>query len=93
MPDFYRKLGAFRRGSAVFKNGDFIPVFAFGGQLAFLRENATEKVLICVNRDDYPVEIPVCDGFEDAEIIFGYQPFAGKVKIDGRGFSVLKSHK
>ena len=93
LPDFYRKLGAFRRSSTVFKDGDFIPVYAFGGQLAFLRESATEKVLICVNRDDHPVEIPVCDGFEDAEIIFGYQPFDGKVKIDGRGFSVLKSHK
>ena len=90
LTDFYRRLGAFRRSSGVFKDGGFMPIYSLGGQLAYLRENNTERVLVCVNRDDHQVNIPVCDGFENAEIIFGYLPENGTIKIDGRGFSVLK---
>lgn len=90
LPDFYRRLGAFRRSSAAFKDGGFIPVYSNGGQFAFIRETKGESVLVSVNRDDFPVEIPVGSGFEEAEIIFGYLPENGTLRIDGRGFSVLR---
>lgn len=94
--DFYRKLGAIRRNNKVFEDGLFVPVFAEKGTFCFERTKEDEKVLICVNRWCDPVFIDAPKGYDNAEVIFGALPVDNKLKIDGLGFTVLKtkgSHK
>jgi glycosidase len=90
LTEYYRKLGAFRRSCEVFKDGDFIPVYYKGGQVAFLRQNKHEQVLVCVNREPQSATFPVVEGFEQAEAIFGRNPIDGVITVDGYGFSLLR---
>ena len=94
--EFYKTLGSFRRNNKVFKSGDFVPVFAEKGTFCFERVLKNERVLVCVNRWCDPVFIDAPKGYENAEVIFGSLPVDDKLKIDGLGFTVLKtkgSHK
>lgn len=94
--DFYKKLGALRRNCKAFKDGIFNPVFAEKGTFCFERVSKNEKVLICVNRWCDPVFIDSPNGYQNAEVVFGSLPYDDKLKIDGLGFTVLKtkgSHK
>lgn len=91
--EFYKKLGQFRRNSACFKNGAFKPVFCDGSIFAFKRESESEKVLVCVNREQVPAFIDIESGWENAEIVFGYLPENNKIRVDGLGFTVLKLHQ
>ena len=83
-------MGQFRRSSDAFIDGDFIPVSWGAGQFAFIRRGKTEEVLVCANRWYEQQIISVGKGFEQAEIVFGYKPQNGLVKIDGLGFTVLR---
>ena len=94
--EFYKTLGSFRRNNKVFKSGDFVPVFAEKGTFCFERVLKNERVLVCVNRWCDPVFIDAPKGYENAEVVFGSLPVDNKLKIDGLGFTVLKtkgSHK
>ncbi len=88
--DFYKRLGQFRRSCEAFQDGDFIPVSSGAGHFAFVRKGEKEQVLVCVNRWYEQQVIAVDDGWEKAEIVFGYRPQNGLIKIDGLGFTVLK---
>lgn len=90
--EFYKKLGQFRRQCSVFADGTFVPVFTNGSVFAFKRETENEKVLVCVNRNQDATFIDIENGWECADIIFGYLPENNKIKIDGFGFTVLKLH-
>ncbi|MBE6799173.1 MAG: glycoside hydrolase family 13 protein [Ruminococcaceae bacterium] len=90
LTEYYRKLGAFRRSCEVFKDGDFVPVYHKGGQVAFLRHSKHEQVLVCVNRESESATFPVVQGFEQAEAIFGRNPIDGVITVDGYGFSLLR---
>jgi glycosidase len=89
--EFYKKLGLFRRTSKAFSGGDFIPVHTSLGMFSFIRQTENEKVLVCVNRwyeDDY---ITAPEGFEKAQVVFGFLPDEeGKIKVEALGFTVLK---
>lgn len=91
--EFYKKLGQFRRNSSCFKNGAFEPVLCDGNIFAFKRESKNERVLVCVNREQSPTFIDIENGWENAEIVFGYLPENNKIRIDGLGFTVLKLHQ
>ncbi len=88
--DFYKRLGQFRRSSDAFKDGDFIPVSSGAGHFAFIRKGETEQVLVCANRWYEQQIISVGCGWEQADIVFGYKPQNGLLKIDGLGFTVLR---
>lgn len=88
--DFYKRLGQFRRSCEAFKDGDFIPVSSGAGHIAFIRKGKNEQVLVCANRWYEQQIISIGDDFEDSEIVFGYRPQNGLVKIDGLGFTVLR---
>ncbi len=92
LQNYYKRLGKFRRTSDVFREGDFQPVYAKGGVVAFTRSTKHEKVLVCVNRETEPVTIEVGRGFGGAEVVFGHKPEGEFVKVDGLGFTVLKVH-
>lgn len=88
--EFYKNMGRFRRSCEAFIDGDFIPVFANFGHIAYIRRGKREQVLICVNRGYEQAEVDVGDEWSDADIVYGYLPQNGRVKIDGLGFTVLR---
>lgn len=87
---FYKTLGQFRRSCEAFYDGDFIPVSEGSDYFAFIRRGVEEQVLICVNRRHEPQYIEVGNGWEQADIVFGYLPQDGNVRVDGLGFTVLR---
>jgi glycosidase len=88
--EFYKKLGQFRRNTKAFEDGDFLPVSDGPGHFAFIRKCENEQVLVAVNRWHQQITVPIPNGFEKAEIIFGFLPEDNCVKVDGLGFTVLK---
>ena len=89
--EFYKTLGQFRRKAKALEDGDFCPVSSGPGHFAFIRKCRTEQVFVAVNRWYEQLSIPAPEGFENAEIIFGFLPENGQVKVDGLGFTVLKA--
>ncbi len=87
---FYKKLGQFRRSCTAFKTGEFIPLHTSLGMFSFIRRSKDEEVLIAVNRWFETDYIDAPEGFEDAEIVFGFLPEDGKIRVDALGFTVLK---
>ncbi len=90
--DFYKKLGNIRRNNKCFAGGNFIPVYANMGHIAYIRESADKEnaLLIAVNRwcDDEFIDVP--EGFENATVLFGNSPEKGKIKIDAENICILK---
>lgn len=54
--DFYKKLGQIRKNPS-FAGGEFIPIYANGGALAYMRRKGENSVIIAVNRSEQPVNI------------------------------------
>ena len=90
LTEFYKKLGRFRRNSAVFKSGEFIPVSAESGVVAYIRKKGKKEVLIAVNRGNEPTEIVIPEKFTAAKVIFGNKPTDGKLNLNREDFAVLE---
>ncbi len=88
--EYYKKLGRFRRNTEAFSDGDFIPLYNGFDAIAFERKGQKTAVMVAVNRGDEQQTFEIGDGWEDAEVIFGYTPENGSVKVDAKGFTVLK---
>jgi len=50
--EFYKELGKMRRSNDCFKEGEFLPVAADGGLLAYCRKSGKQITMIAVNRED-----------------------------------------
>ena len=61
MLEHYRALGQCKRNCSAMHEGEFSIVFAQGGALGLLREDAVFQVLCAVNRDGSPVAFPLPD--------------------------------
>ena len=86
---FYRKLGQFRRSSASFVSGEFLPVYANFGDFVFIRKKQNSAVLIAVNRWHEPSGIEIPPEWEKAKPVFGVAPENGKLSLFGEDFAIL----
>lgn len=86
---FYSKLGKMRKDCAAFKDGEFIPVFAQSGRIAYIRKNDENSVLVIVNRTNEPFETEVPDIFSKSKAIFGQNPLKGKIIVEPMDFAIL----
>lgn len=90
LTEFYKNLGQFRRNTEAFKEGEFIPKSVGNSHLCYERKGTDTAVLIAVNRDFEQTSFYIGEGYEDAEVIFGFKPQNGFVTVDGLGFTVLR---
>ena len=90
LTSFYRKLGLMRRNSPAFKSGEFVPVYADFGDIAYIRKRGENEVLVAVNRWHEPSEIEIPERFNDAKVIFGHKPKNGILNLNGEDFAVLE---
>lgn len=91
--EHYRKLGAMRTNTKVFKDGVYSTYKAELGLYSFIRESESEEVLVTVNRW-YKEDIMVLpERFKNAKVLFGKAPDGNLLTLDGISFSVLLIQK
>ena len=86
---WYKRLGEIRRGCHVFKKGDFIPVFCSHKTIAYKRSDDTSEVLVAMNLDEIPMDIPVGAEWENAYSLLGDVPGAATITLEPYRFAVL----
>lgn len=89
--EFYTALGKARRTGSAFREGEFIPVRADRGFLAFMRVDTSEQIFIAVNRNDFYYELPLPPGFENNTALLGEQNEWGKINLPPLTFTIVKS--
>jgi len=87
--EFYKALGALRRGSAAFVSGEFIPVCSNGGLIAYIRKNKKGKAFIAVNRSAETLEINLPKEFTSCKQVFGQKAEGEKLILPPMCFSTL----
>lgn len=86
----YRALGVVRRQNKAFCSGEFIPVYANFGEIAFIRKKDDEQILIAATRWHESTEITLPEEFKNAKCLLGASPNGTTLKLMPYGFSVLK---
>ncbi len=81
LPDYYRKLGKLRSDCAAFKDGDFNPLIAEGGRLAFERVGGDSAVLTVINNTDSAADFPLFDGYKNARALLGKKPDGDRIHL------------
>ncbi|MCR4593603.1 MAG: glycoside hydrolase family 13 protein [Clostridiales bacterium] len=87
--DFYKKLGKFRRGHALFREGGFKPVSYVLGCIAFARYDKDDCALIIANRNEHEIRYTLPEEYHGYKAVFGNNPENGDVIIDGMSFVIL----
>ena len=88
--EFYKALGKMRINTAVFKEGDFVPVKAEEGVFAFLRKDGKEELLIAVNRDNTSKAIELTQYSKEMKCLLGEKQGGERLALSPFGYCVLK---
>ena len=87
---FYQSLGAIRRENACFADGEFVPVSATLGCVAFARVRDGSRALTIVNRNEHPIDYYLPGTWQDLRTTFGAaRPEPGTVRLDACGAALL----
>ena len=87
---FYKALGAIRRQSNVFCSGEFIPVYANFGEIAYIRKKGESQLLIAASRWHEHTQIKVPKEFKNAKCLLGISNKGETLNLPPYGFSVLQ---
>lgn len=86
---WYEKLGALRSAHPVFKEGDFIPVTAGHGLMAYIRRCDTEEILVAINGREVPQTIQLPASYQQNGTALLGKAEDGKVQLEGYGYAVF----
>ncbi len=88
--EFYIKLGKMRRHNECFASGEFLPLCAKLGYIAYIRKSKNCEILVAVNRwcDDEYIDLP--KEYENSKVLYGEKPKDNKIKIGKENFVILK---
>lgn len=85
--EHYRFLGALRREHEAFVDGEFVPVSAYLGCVAYERKGRGERIMTVANRNEHPITyILPEDGFE---ALTGETVEGRELKIDKKTAAIL----
>lgn len=93
LSEFYKKLGQFRRSTAVFAEGELVPIIGGLGYAVFKRVDENEEVLVAVNRWHDPEKVFIGGEWDGAFSLFGDAPCDGTLTIGGKSAVILKRNK
>lgn len=79
--EFYKTLGAARRGCDAFKDGAFIPTYNTESLLIYERQGESSSALIAVNRGETEVYYTLPDKFNSASAPLGAMPENGVLRL------------
>ncbi|MBQ2774834.1 MAG: glycoside hydrolase family 13 protein [Clostridia bacterium] len=88
--EHYRGLSKLRASSVAFKNGDFVPVSAALGCIAYERVCENERVLVIANANNHDINYIVSDFWSGAQALYGDTPEGTSVHVGANSAVVLK---
>ncbi len=83
----YRLLGTIRREHKVFESGEFVPVSAALGCVAYERRNAQERIMTVANRNSHPIKYILPES--GYEVITGGKVNGRELCLDGETAAIL----
>ncbi len=86
---WYKRLGEIRRGCSAFAQGEFVPVYAASGAVAYERHGDKNAVLAAVNNSDLQVEISVGSEWDNSYSFFDNAAFGGKLLLEPKSVALL----
>ena len=90
---WYKRLGEIRRGYKVFEKGSFVPVYCNHKTIAYKREDNRRELLVAVNLDDMPADIPIGGEWNTAYTLIGDSVSNGVLRLDAYRYSMLTIEK
>lgn len=90
---WYRRLGQIRRGTKVFKDGEFIPVYSSDCAIVYERSSDKESVLVAVNNGDKEENIFVGDEWNNSYSYFDFKCKNGYVFLPPKRYLMLLRQK
>ncbi len=87
--NFYKKLGQARRNCPAFACGEFIPLEAAFGHIAYIRQTQDSAALLAVNRWCDPQTLTVPEGWDTAKAVFGTPPKGNTLTVPSEDFVLL----
>ena len=86
---WYKRLGEIRKGSHVFSDGEFIPIYCSHKTVAYVRCDEKYEALIAVNLDDETVKIPVDGVWENCYSFFDACVKDSTVTLDSMQYALF----
>lgn len=91
--DFTRELSKLRKEAKVLENGDFYPISAALGCVAYLRyKEGTKRILVIINKNPHMITYRLNDDMTEMYSLSGGTRFGGGVIIPGNGYAVLTDY-
>ena len=86
---FYKDLGAVRKNSKAFVNGNFYTVFANDNAIAYIRKSENNQVFIAVNRGTDAVKITLPKEFETYKKVFGIEKSNNEIILNEYEYCIV----
>lgn len=86
---WYKRLGQIRRGSSVFKDGEFYPIYNSTGVIAYSRESESQSALIAVNNSAKSVNFFVGTKWDNAYPCFDIKSCDGFISLEPYRYAML----
>lgn len=88
--EWYKSLGRIRRGSRALREGEFIPVSAALGCIAYARVDGDSKILLIANRNNHEIDYYLQDEWKGAVSLLGAEMKGdGCARIDACSAAIL----
>ena len=87
--EFYKTLGAVRRGNKAFCGGEFLPWYTSDNVISYIRNRDNSKILIAVNKGCDTAEIYLPDD-EKGELVFGEAVLGEKLILPPYSFAIIR---
>ena len=89
--EFYKALGKVRRTFKAFASGEFIPVRADRGFIAFMRKKGDDITFIAVNCNEFWYELPLPEEITSPVLKAGEGLEWEKINIPPKGFIIIEN--
>ena len=89
--NFYKEIGKIRRECKAFANGEFIPIRADRGFIAFMRQSFDSTVFIALNRNDFNYELPLPQEINNPKRLYGTKIESNKINLPPNSFSIIEN--
>ena len=90
LKDFYAWLGKLRAENKVFCGGEFLPILAGLGSMAYSRKDNDGELLIAVNRWCESDTIIVPERFANGKVLYGNKLDGTNLTLDAYDFAIIK---
>ncbi len=88
--DFTKELASFRKSHSVLKDGDFYPISATLGCVAYLRyKEGAKRIFTVINKNPQTITYRLNNDMTEMMPVFGGTRFGGGVIIPGESFAIL----